>query len=159
PAAVGAPRVAPGSTRTTQRVAAATSRWGTFQPERLTTGVAPRSEDELYVAVSVWDSPGQRVMSSSLHETGRTSLSPGSSAPAAVPRRTSARMKKGAAGAVVAGTFGRSTALATPWLGSARSLATWLSRRLPRRSCTLASTERPDWAAPVRLASVTVPLS
>src|SRR5205814_8441897 len=100
PAAVGAPRVAPGSTRTTQRVAAATSRWGTFQPERLTTGVAPRSEDELYVAVSVWDSPGQRVMSSSLHETGRTSLSPGSSAPAAVPRRTSARMKKATAGVV-----------------------------------------------------------
>src|SRR6185437_6550611 len=67
---------------------------GTFQPDRLTTGVAPCRSAEFQVTVSVCDSPGNSVMSLFCHIEDCSSLSPGSSWPPAVPRRTSARSRK-----------------------------------------------------------------
>src|SRR5579862_1415812 len=65
-----------------------------FQPDTLTTGVAPWRSAELYVAVRVVDSPGHSVTSLSLQIDVVSSLSPASSWPVAVPRRRSARRKK-----------------------------------------------------------------
>src|SRR5947207_5074722 len=67
---------------------------GTFQPDTLTTGVAPCRSAEFHVTVSVCDSPGNSVMSLPCQIEDCSSLSPGSSWPPAVPRRTSARSRK-----------------------------------------------------------------
>src|SRR5579859_3047172 len=72
---------------------ATTSTFAAFQPDTLTTGVAPCKSAELYDAVSVSDSPGHRVTSLSFQIAEVTSLSPDSSAPAEVPRRRSARSR------------------------------------------------------------------
>src|SRR6266851_2576016 len=66
----------------------------TFQPETLTTAVAPCRSAEFQVTVSVWDSPGNSVMSLFCHSEDCSSLSPDSSWPPAVPRRMSARSRK-----------------------------------------------------------------
>src|SRR5262249_47847116 len=66
---------------------------GTFHPDTLTTAVAPCRSAEFQVTVSVCDSPGDSVMSLLRHSEDCSSLSPGSSWPPAVPRRTSARSK------------------------------------------------------------------
>src|SRR5690349_5334474 len=66
---------------------------GTFQPETLTTAVAPCRSAEFQVTVSVCDSPGNRVMSLFCQSEDCSSLSPDSSWPVAVPRRTSARSR------------------------------------------------------------------
>jgi hypothetical protein len=66
---------------------------GTFQPETLMTGVAPRRSAGRYLTISVCDSPGNSVTSLSCQVEDCSSLSPGSSWPAAVPRRTSARSR------------------------------------------------------------------
>ena len=67
---------------------------GTFQPDTLTTAVAPCRSAEFQVTVSVCDSPGKSVMSLPCQIEDRSSLSPGSSWPLAVPRRTSALSRK-----------------------------------------------------------------
>src|SRR5262249_14175850 len=67
---------------------------GTFHPDTLTTAVAPCRSAEFQVTVSACDSPGNSVMSLSRQSEDCSSLSPGSSWPPAVPRRTSARSKK-----------------------------------------------------------------
>src|SRR5213076_2462352 len=67
---------------------------GTFQPDTLTTGVAPCRSAEFQVTVSFCDSPGNSVMSLPCHIEDCSSLSPGSSWPPAVPRRTSALSRK-----------------------------------------------------------------
>src|SRR5215467_8191305 len=67
---------------------------GTFQPDTLTTGVAPCRSAEFQVTVSVCDSPGKSVMSLPCQIEEWSSLSPDSSWPPAVPRRTSALSKK-----------------------------------------------------------------
>src|SRR5215467_9050073 len=67
---------------------------GTFQPDTLTTGVAPCRSAEFQVTVSVCDSPGNSVMSLPCQIEDCSSLSPDSSWPPAVPRRTSARSRK-----------------------------------------------------------------
>src|SRR5215469_347510 len=67
---------------------------GTFHPETLTTAVAPCRSAEFHVTVSVCDSPGNSVMSLFCQIEDCSSLSPVSSWPLAVPRRTSARIKK-----------------------------------------------------------------
>src|SRR5215510_3159918 len=66
---------------------------GTFHPDTLTTAVAPCRSAEFQVTVSVCDSPGNSVMSLLPQSEDCNSLSPGSSWPPAVPRRTSARSK------------------------------------------------------------------
>src|SRR5215467_13386841 len=66
---------------------------GTFQPDTLTTAVAPCRSAEFQVTVSVCDSPGNSVMSLLRQSEDCSSLSPASSWPVAVPRRTSARSK------------------------------------------------------------------
>src|SRR5215469_8477545 len=66
---------------------------GRFQPDTLITGVAPCRSAEEYVTVSVCDSPGNKVMSLPCQIADCNSLSPLSSVPLAVPRRTSARMR------------------------------------------------------------------
>src|SRR5215467_2877838 len=72
---------------------AAMSVLGTFQPDTLTTAVLPCRSAEFQVTVSVCDSPGNSVMSLFCHSEDCSSLSPDSSWPPAVPRRTSARSK------------------------------------------------------------------
>ena len=72
---------------------ATTSIFGTFQPDTLTTGVAPCRSAEFQVTVSVCDSPGNSVMSLPCQIEDCSSLSPDSSWPPAVPRRTSARSR------------------------------------------------------------------
>ena len=67
---------------------------GTFQPDTLTTGVAPCRSAEFQVTVSVCDSPGNSVMSLPCQIEDCSSLSPDSSRPLAVPRRTSALSRK-----------------------------------------------------------------
>src|SRR5579859_866816 len=67
---------------------------GMFQPDTLTTAVAPCRSAEFQVTVKVWDSPGNSVMSLSCQIEDCSSLSPGSSWPVAVPRRMSARSRK-----------------------------------------------------------------
>src|SRR5947207_15605061 len=67
---------------------------GTFQPDRLTTGVAPCRSAEFHVKVSVCDSPGNSVMSLPCQIDDCSSLSPDSSWPLAVPRRMSALSRK-----------------------------------------------------------------
>src|SRR5262245_52347694 len=67
---------------------------GRFHPDTLTTGVAPCRSAEFQVTVSVCDSPGNSVMSLFCQIEDGSSLSPGSSWPPAVPRRTSARSRK-----------------------------------------------------------------
>src|SRR6516162_10537485 len=69
---------------------------GTFQPDTLTTGVAPCRSAEFQVTVSVWDSPGNSVMSLFCQIEDCSSLSPASSWPVAVPRLMSARSRKAA---------------------------------------------------------------
>src|SRR6266581_154262 len=69
------------------------------QPDTLITGVAPCRSAELYLTVSVSDSPGQSVTSLPDQIEDCSSLSPDSSCPPAVPRRTSARRKKPTVGA------------------------------------------------------------
>src|SRR5215469_867740 len=69
----------------------------TFQPESVTTGVAPFRSDELYVTVRVCDSPGNSVMALPCQIEDCSSLSPDCSPPVAVPRRTSARRKNATA--------------------------------------------------------------
>src|SRR5262249_4930565 len=76
---------------------AAMSVLGTFHPDTLTTGVAPCRSAEFQVTVSVCDSPGNSVMSLSCQSEDCSSLSPASSCPPAVPRRTSARGRKATA--------------------------------------------------------------
>src|SRR5262245_24413990 len=66
---------------------------GTFQPDTLTTAVAPCRSAEFQVTVSVWDSPGNSVMSLFCQIEDCSSLSPASSWPVAVPRRMSARSR------------------------------------------------------------------
>ena len=66
---------------------AAMSVLGTFHPEMLTTAVAPCRSAEFQVTVRVCDSPGNSVMSLLRQSEDCSSLSPGSSWPAAVPRR------------------------------------------------------------------------
>src|SRR6266702_5119801 len=66
---------------------------GTFHPDTLTTGLAPCRSAEFQVTVSVCDSPGNSVMSLSCQIEDWSSLSPASSWPPAVPRRTSARSR------------------------------------------------------------------
>src|ERR1051326_4760710 len=66
---------------------------GTFQPDTLTTAVAPCKSAEFHVTVSVWDSPGNSVMSLLRQSEDCSSLSPASSCPVAVPRRMSARSR------------------------------------------------------------------
>src|SRR5205823_1231221 len=66
---------------------------GTFQPDTLTTAVLPCKSAEFQVTVSVCDSPGNSVMSLFCHSEDCSSLSPDSSWPPAVPRRTSARSR------------------------------------------------------------------
>src|SRR5258708_863120 len=70
---------------------------GTFHPDTLITGMAPRKAAEAYVTVSVCDSPGNRVTSLLRQIEDCSSLSPGSSWPLAVPRRTSARSRNATA--------------------------------------------------------------
>src|SRR5262249_1841241 len=70
---------------------------GPFHPDTLTTGVAPCRSAEFQVTVSVCDSPGNSVMSLSCQSEDCSSLSPASSCPPAVPRRTSARSRKATA--------------------------------------------------------------
>src|SRR6516165_3658886 len=65
----------------------------TFHPDTLITGVAPCKSEESYVTVRVFDSPGNRVMSLSGQSEVCSSLSPASSWPLVVPRRTSARSR------------------------------------------------------------------
>ena len=67
---------------------------GTFQPDTLTTGVAPCRSAEFQVTVTVCDSPGNSVMSLPCQIEDCSSLSPDSSWPLAVPRRTSALSRK-----------------------------------------------------------------
>src|SRR5690349_18710349 len=67
---------------------------GTFQPDRLTTGVAPCRSAEFHATVSVCESPGNSVMSLPCQIEDCSSLSPGSSWPLAVPRRMSALSRK-----------------------------------------------------------------
>src|SRR5215475_4576266 len=67
---------------------------GMFQPDTLTSGVAPCRSAEFQVTVSVCDSPGNSAMSLSCQSEDCSSLSPGNSWPLAVPRRTSARSRK-----------------------------------------------------------------
>src|SRR5207302_3828048 len=67
---------------------------GTFHPATLTTAVAPCRSAEFQVTVSVWDSPGNSVMSLFCQIEDCSSLSPASSWPLAVPRRMSARSRK-----------------------------------------------------------------
>src|SRR5215469_3474968 len=69
----------------------------TFQPESVTTGVAPFRSDELYVTVRVCDSPGNSVMSLPCQIDDCSSLSPDCRPPVVVPRRTSARRKNATA--------------------------------------------------------------
>src|SRR5262249_44776687 len=76
------------------------SSFDTFQPETLTTGVAPCRSAEFQVTVMVCDSPGHRVMSLPVQIEVCSSLSPDSSVPPAVPRRTSARRKNATVGPV-----------------------------------------------------------
>jgi hypothetical protein len=66
---------------------------GTFQPETLMTGLAPRRSARRYLTTSVCDSPGNRVTSLPCQVEDWSSLSPASSWPVAVPRRTSARSR------------------------------------------------------------------
>src|SRR5215831_2620434 len=66
---------------------------GTFQPDTLTTAVTPCRSAEFQVTVSVWDSPGNSVMSLFCQIEDCSSLSPASSWPVGVPRRTSARSR------------------------------------------------------------------
>src|SRR5215472_10595311 len=66
---------------------------GTFQPDTLTTAVAPCKSAEFQVTVSVCDSPGNSVMSLFCQSEDCSSLSPDSSWPPGVPRRTSARSR------------------------------------------------------------------
>src|SRR5215469_4021703 len=72
---------------------AAMSVLGTFHPDTLTTAVAPCRSAEFQVTVSVCDSPGNSVMSLFCQIEDCNSLSPASSWPPAVPRRTSARSR------------------------------------------------------------------
>src|SRR5215469_6098893 len=72
---------------------AAMSVLGTFHPDTLTTAVAPCRSAEFQLTVSVCDSPGNSVMSLLRQSEDCNSLSPGSSWPPAVPRRTSARSR------------------------------------------------------------------
>src|SRR6266566_4805475 len=65
----------------------------TFQPDTLTTAVAPCRSAEFQVTVSVCDSPGNSVMSLFCQSEDCSSLSPASSWPLAVPRRMSARSR------------------------------------------------------------------
>src|SRR5215813_6482718 len=65
-----------------------------FQPEMLTTAVAPCKSAEFQVTVRVWDSPGNSVTSLFCQIEDCSSLSPASSWPPAVPRRMSARSRK-----------------------------------------------------------------
>src|SRR5215831_2667090 len=66
---------------------------GRFQPDTLITGVAPCRSAESYVTVRICDSPGNSVMSLPCQIDDCSSLSPASSVPLAVPRRTSARIR------------------------------------------------------------------
>src|SRR5215469_4534231 len=70
---------------------------GTFQPDTLTTGVAPCRSAEFQVTVSVCDSPGNSVMSLPCQIDDCSSLSPDCRPPVVVPRRTSARRKNATA--------------------------------------------------------------
>src|ERR1700753_3849216 len=70
------------------------SAFAAFQPETLTTGLAPLRSLECQVTEMVCDSPGHSVMSLPFHSEDCSSLSPGSSRPPGVPRRMSARRKK-----------------------------------------------------------------
>src|SRR6266566_7036554 len=81
---------------------AAISVLAAFQPDTLITGVAPCRSAELYLTVSVSDSPGQSVTSLPDQIEDCSSLSPESSCPPAVPRLTSARRKKPTVGAAEA---------------------------------------------------------
>src|SRR5260370_10553627 len=67
---------------------------GMFHPDTLTTAVAPCRSAEFQVTVRVCDSPGNSVMSLFCQIEDCSSLSPASSWPLAVPRRTSARSRK-----------------------------------------------------------------
>src|SRR5262245_51365024 len=78
---------------------ATTSIFGTFQPETLSTGVAPCRSEECQVTVMVCDSPGHNVMSLPVQMADCSWLSPDSSVPNGVPRRMSARRKNPTVGA------------------------------------------------------------
>src|SRR5262249_55526450 len=67
---------------------------GTFQPDTLTSGLAPCRSAEFQVTVIFCDSPGNSVMSLPCQIDDCSSLSPGSSWPPGVPRRTSALSRK-----------------------------------------------------------------
>src|SRR5262249_37578885 len=92
---------------------------GTFQPDTLTTAVAPCRSAEFQVTVSVCDSPGNSVMSLFCHSEDCSSLSPDSSWPPAVPRRTSARSRNAAVALevlVIVTVVARSAPLGPAWL-------------------------------------------
>src|SRR5215472_1060940 len=92
---------------------------GTFQPDTLTTAVAPCRSAEFQVTVSVCDSPGNSVMSLSCQIDDCSSLSPASSWPDAVPRRTSARSRNATVDAdvlVIVTVVARSAPSGPAWL-------------------------------------------
>src|SRR5215469_18564543 len=97
---------------------AAMSVLGTFQPDTLTTAVLPCRSAEFQVTVSVCDSPGNSVMSLFCHSEDCSSLSPDSSWPPGVPRRTSARSRNATVEAevlVIVTVVARSAPLGPAW--------------------------------------------
>src|SRR5215472_16592587 len=90
-----------------------------FQPDMLTTAVAPWRSAESQVTVRVCDSPGNSVMSLFCQSEDCSSLSPDSSWPLAVPRRTSARSKNATVEAdvlVIVTVVARSAPAGPAWL-------------------------------------------
>src|SRR5215470_16488419 len=104
-----------------------------FQPEMLTTGVAPCKSAEFQVTVRVCDSPGNSVMSLFCQIDDCSSLSPASSWPPAVPRRTSARSRNATVELdvfVIVTVVARSAPLGPGWLTVVAVAVTDVCQRL-----------------------------